>query len=125
MTDEERRQLIAANVKRIGDHVPILKQGLEAWNQWRSENESIRPDLSYADLSYADLSGANLSGANFFRANLSHADLSYATLSRAILLDARVDEAVFGNNEGLTETDKRYLIQHGAIFPQDIWLRRR
>src|SRR5215217_626187 len=51
-------------------HVAWLKQGVEAWNQWRRENPKIRPNLSRADL---------------FRANLSHADLSHANLSRADL----------------------------------------
>jgi len=32
------------------EHLDILKQGLEVWNQWREENADIRPDLSDAEL---------------------------------------------------------------------------
>ena len=39
-------------------HVARLKQGVEAWNQWRRENPKIRPDLSRAGLIRASLSGA-------------------------------------------------------------------
>ena len=45
------------------EHLKILKQGVEQWNQWRLEN-AIRPDLSDANLSNADLSDADLSNAN-------------------------------------------------------------
>jgi hypothetical protein len=37
-------------------HVARLKQGVEAWNQWRRENPKIRPNLSRADLIRASLS---------------------------------------------------------------------
>jgi hypothetical protein len=36
-------------------HVAVLKQGVPAWNAWRSEKPDIRPDLTSADLSEADL----------------------------------------------------------------------
>jgi uncharacterized protein YjbI with pentapeptide repeats len=80
-----------------------LKNGIKEWNEWRSENPVIFPDLRRADLkgadlSAADLSGAILSGANIrradlsdailYRANLGEADLSGAILSGAILSDA-------------------------------------
>ena len=104
-------------------HLTLLKQGVEFWNQWRSEHESISPNLSGveiggaslrgADLSGADLSGANLeqsdleqaqldytnlagadlSGAILYRSNLRGADLSRATLNRAILGKATLIEA--------------------------------
>ena len=32
-------------------HLDILKQGVETWNQWRKENPDINPDLREADLS--------------------------------------------------------------------------
>ena len=84
----------------------------------------IGADLSYADLfradlSYADLSYANLSHANLSEADLRAAKLRFADFSGADFREASVDEAVFGNNEGLTKADKEDLIQRGAIFPQD------
>lgn len=83
-----------ANKKQIA----ILKQGVEAWNQWREKNPAIRPDLGEADLFGANLSGANLHGADLFGANLSEAnlhgaDLSGADLSGADLRSAKLSEA--------------------------------
>ena len=44
-------------------HHGILKQGVESWNQWRTKNPGVTPDLSWANLSAADLGEAGLSGA--------------------------------------------------------------
>jgi uncharacterized protein YjbI with pentapeptide repeats len=78
------------------EHLQILKQGVEAWNKWREDDQYItRPNLRGANLSRADLRGANLSGADLSgallmeavlrKANLSQADLRRAFLSRADL----------------------------------------
>ena len=90
------------------EHLKILEQGVEVWDQWRVENYFIEPNLSKADLLRANLSradfskvdlseayleGANLSGANLRRANLSNADLTDTNLSRADLTYARLSEA--------------------------------
>ncbi|MTJ11096.1 pentapeptide repeat-containing protein [Anabaena sp. UHCC 0187] len=82
------------------EHLAILNQGKEFWDEWRYENEQnpdIRPDLSSADLKGADLSGLRLSETNLIDANLCDADLcganlcgtnlSYANLSGADLSD--------------------------------------
>jgi uncharacterized protein YjbI with pentapeptide repeats len=79
-------------------HLDILQQGVEAWNEWRERNPSIRPalptsDLSRAKLSVADLSEAVLSDVNLLNADLSQADLSRANLSRANLTDANLTGA--------------------------------
>jgi uncharacterized protein YjbI with pentapeptide repeats len=52
-------------------HLDVLLQDVEAWNEWREQNPSIRPDLSEADLTGADLTGANLSRADLTNAYLS------------------------------------------------------
>ncbi|ABW33430.1 pentapeptide repeat-containing protein [Acaryochloris marina] len=75
------------------EQVDLLKQGAEAWNQWREKNtgESIYlwgADLGGANLSGADLGGATLSGANLWDANLTYADLRGATLIYADLRGA-------------------------------------
>jgi hypothetical protein len=49
------------------EHLAILKQGVEAWNQWRRENPSIVPDLAETDLTSRNLNGANLSKARLIR----------------------------------------------------------
>lgn len=52
------------------EHLAILKQGVEVWNEWREENPDVRPDLSQAYLRWADLSGADLGWAYLRRADL-------------------------------------------------------
>jgi len=46
------------------EHLAKLKEGVEAWNQWREEHRGIYADLINVDLSNVDLSGANLSRIN-------------------------------------------------------------
>ncbi len=85
------------------EHVAKLKEGVEAWNAWRKQNQAIKPDLREASLSEADLGWANLGGADLikadlsraylFNADLSRADLSRADLSRANLTMAMLREA--------------------------------
>ncbi len=87
------------------EHLDILKQGVEAWNQWREEHTDIKPDLREANLNgtvliNADLRGAilirvslkgtDLRGARFREANLSLADLSSAILQGADLKGAQL-----------------------------------
>ena len=69
------------------EHLDILKQGVEVWNEWRKEHPNIRPDLSDTDLSDAILR----------KADLSYATLSRTTLSRADLTEARVYGTIFGD----------------------------
>jgi len=78
------------------EHVALLKQGVEAWNTWRSENLNIRPDLGKADLREAKLGKAPLEypfGVNLVQANLSGADLRGADLSEADLVQAELFDA--------------------------------
>ncbi len=75
------------------EHIDILKQGVEIWNQWRVEHHDIQPDLSIAILRKADLRKADLRGANLSTANLSGANLKGANLSRAILYQTKLSKA--------------------------------
>jgi uncharacterized protein YjbI with pentapeptide repeats len=74
-------------------HLDILKEGVEAWNEWRTQNPSITPDLTAAHLLMADLSGANLSHANLSEAMLAQADLTRANLTDANLSGADLTAA--------------------------------
>jgi uncharacterized protein YjbI with pentapeptide repeats len=72
------------------EQLDLLRQGVEAWNQWRENNPDVEVSLSKADLSRTDLSSVNLSKANLnstklFAANLSKADFNGANLSRTNL----------------------------------------
>jgi hypothetical protein len=95
------------------EHLAILEQGVEAWNEWRIANLEVladfvgadlagaslaRVDLGEADFTGADicgayLTGANLRGAFLKEANLSAADLIGADLSRAYLRGANLSGA--------------------------------
>jgi uncharacterized protein YjbI with pentapeptide repeats len=81
------------------EHLGILRQGVEAWNRWRTENPKVRPDLYHANLERADLSRANLRwahlrGANLRQAILSEADLYEANLHGANLHGANLSGAL-------------------------------
>ena len=75
------------------EHLAILRQGLAAWNKWRSEYPYLRPDLSDEDLALAALSSFNLCFANFHGSLLRGAKLAGATLNSAELVDSVLDEA--------------------------------
>jgi uncharacterized protein YjbI with pentapeptide repeats len=85
------------------EHLKILKQGVEVWNQWRDENPTIIPMLNHAkfsglnlymmnlngvDLSESDLREAQLIGANLTFTNLMSADLGKSDLWGAFLVGA-------------------------------------
>ena len=83
-------------------HLDLLIQGVETWNQWRKVADDVQPDLSGAHLSRANLSGAelreaNLSGANLIQANLFQANLSGADLSGADFIQANLSGADLSN----------------------------
>jgi hypothetical protein len=75
------------------EHLIRLKQGVEAWNQWRAANPAIMPDLSEAPLSRANLSRADLSRANLAEAILTEANLTGADLGGAHLTGAQLIRA--------------------------------
>ena len=90
-------------------HLEVLEQGVSAWNQWRSENPNIRPDLSGADCSGRDLCEIDLGpieredwdistempfiGANLERTDFSECDLRRAKLNHAELGNANLRSA--------------------------------
>jgi hypothetical protein len=82
------------------EHITKLKEGVEAWNHWRS-SQKTKPDLSGLDFSGnvdTDLRGIDLSGINFIDSNLSKAiflgkDLSRANLRGADLCDINFERA--------------------------------
>ncbi len=80
------------------EQLKVLKEEVQAWNQWRAKNLGLQvdlfgADLSGADLRQADLKGADLRQANLWKADLSEADLSEANLSGASLMSAALGRA--------------------------------
>jgi uncharacterized protein YjbI with pentapeptide repeats len=76
------------------EQLQILQQSVEEWNQWRSQNEGIRPDLREADLSDTNLREANLSEANFASTDFSRADLTRVNLTEAYLWGSFLTRAI-------------------------------
>ena len=79
------------------EHLVILGQGVNEWNQWRRNHPDIIPDLSNAKLRYATLRSADLSGCRLSQADLHKAKLSYANLRNADLSGSRLDQADLHN----------------------------
>jgi hypothetical protein len=72
------------------EHVAKLKEGVEAWNNWRKENPDVELDFRQADLHRVDVALINLSRANLSEANLGGADLLGTNLSKTSLIAANI-----------------------------------
>jgi hypothetical protein len=75
------------------EHLEKLREGVEAWNQWREKNPDLQPDLRGVDLREAQLKGANLSGAQLQGADLTEVQLQGAALNFAQLQGAGLSYA--------------------------------
>src|SRR5689334_18517009 len=93
------------------EHLAILQQGVQYWNRWRSENPSVRPDLSGSVLSdtlpargkplasTAQFRGINLSRTSLQRCHIRGADLRDSDLKRANLDGADLRRADLRNSD--------------------------
>jgi uncharacterized protein YjbI with pentapeptide repeats len=116
------RRIVIEGCGRLETELEILHNGVDAWNEWRTANPSIRPsladadlsgrDLSRANLSETDLTGADLDAVNLSRANLKMCDLIGADLAGADLAGADLYKAdmreVFGVDANL---EGAYLVE--------------
>ncbi len=80
------------------EHIELLKQSVNDWNNWREENPGVNINLKDAYLNGAHLRDANLcaarlDGANLHGANLRNANLRAAKLGEAILQGAFLNNA--------------------------------
>ncbi len=112
------------------EHLNKLNEGVKAWNQWRSEYQNIKPELSHAELikanlSYADLSSADLSHADLYFANIINAELTNANVSYANLANTQPINAHFINanlsyaeliNANLSYAELSYADLRGAVL---------
>lgn len=76
------------------DHLTLLKQGAEAWNQYR-EKTGESADLSGASLDWINLYEANLSGSDFQSASFANASLNMVNLAGANFENAFCPESNF------------------------------
>ena len=70
------------------EHLAQLKRGVKAWNEWRSANPKVRPDLSDANLNGAHLRGADLGAADLKEAQMGYTFFADDDLSSTKGLDA-------------------------------------
>jgi hypothetical protein len=75
------------------NHLVLLRQGVEAWNAWREQEPTVKPDRSGADLRGSNLPDTNFSAEEFRDANLSETNLSRADFSGAKLRDTDLSRA--------------------------------
>jgi uncharacterized protein YjbI with pentapeptide repeats len=92
------------------EHLKILLQRVEVWNQWRESNPEIKPDFSYADLRRANPGRANLSETDFCGRDFPGKDLSSINLGRVNLRYVNLRYA------NLRYTDISGVIFNGANF---------
>lgn len=109
-------------------HLALLKQNVQVWNQWRREHNPPHIDLSGANLKDinlcegllmgVNLAGADLRGAYLYKAELSGASLQGANLSRAMLSGANLTGVDLRRailcHANLREADLRGAILQGA-----------
>ena len=110
------------------EQLAILKQGVEVWNKWRQESDSII-DLTDADLRPYPLQGIDFSDAYLIRTNLSQVDMSAAYLDGARLRGANCSKSNFSDvnfsevafdNANLTEANLTNGSYYGARFKSTV-----
>lgn len=74
------------------EHLNILRQGVEVWNQWKETHPYEDVDLQGADFHTSHLRGVNLSSTDLRNADFSGADLTWSNLNRADLSGANLSE---------------------------------
>jgi uncharacterized protein YjbI with pentapeptide repeats len=75
-------------------HVSLIRKGAAEWNKWRTDNDSVQPDLREADLSGAHLIEADLSRAALIETNLEGAILTGAKVYEISVWDVKLENAV-------------------------------
>lgn len=104
------------------EHLAILKQGVEVWNQWRETYPEVFPELQKADLTGIQLAGANFAWTDFYKADLEGADLQATELSHSDFWHASI------RNANVTGANLKYAyLNHtnaeGAVFKEVDFLR--
>lgn len=99
------------------EHLKILKQGVEAWNEMWIKNPNVQPSLIGADLRGVNLEGIILNDAKLEMADLTGANFQNAKMNRANLNHAILEDTNFTQAE-LYETNFSYAKSdtHGAVF---------
>jgi len=89
------------------EHLLLLRQGVEIWNQWRKKNPTVKPYLREAVRRRMDLSGANQREMNLRKADLAGSKLVGTDLRSADLFGANVVGADLNGRADLSSSDLR------------------
>lgn len=81
--------------------IDLLKNDVDEWNRFRSENESLKIDLSSVDMRNAEIEGANLKSVDFTSSNLSNSMISNSDISGSIFSNASMSLMNLNNVKGL------------------------
>lgn len=98
------------------EHLALLDEGREAWNDWRARHRIGRRRITPA-LSGARLDGRDLRGYDFANANLWQAGLKGARLDRASFYGAQLRQADLGG-AWLRDADLRFCVLSRATLAQ-------
>jgi uncharacterized protein YjbI with pentapeptide repeats len=82
-------------------HLAILRQGVEVWNEWRKNNPEIEPVLSNVNFNGADLSDADFSLSNLRKADFTEANLTDSYFEKANLKCSELRGAILGKSDVL------------------------
>jgi hypothetical protein len=99
------------------EHLAVLEQGVEKWNEWRNENLEIKPDLERAVLNWMNLDNYVLTDSNLKQVQLRDASLRGTALQEAVLYNADLLRADFTFAK-LNKADLRYTASNFVNFAQ-------
>lgn len=80
------------------EHLAILKQGVNVWNEWRKKNPEVIPNIGEVNLSNQNLSGINFDGAKLLGTNLNRTNLHNACFHKASLFGTSCVQANLQNS---------------------------
>ncbi len=99
-------------------HLEILRNGTDAWNEWRSGTGVETPDLEGADLSVDAVGRLALEGVNLAGAKLNRASLRGQRLGRADLQNAQMEAANLRSVDLNGANLRRAALRHAELQPQ-------
>jgi len=97
------------------EQLAILRQGVEVWNKWRTDNPYTEIDLTQANLRETNLAKVDLFGAKMTGADLHGADLQEANLNATNLIGSDLSSSNL-NNSYLSATD----LNQANLFTADL-----
>src|SRR6516164_3832821 len=108
------------------EQLKIIRQGVDAWNDWRNKNpelrSELRSDLGGAHFGGADLSGADLIAAQLIATNLRGADLTGSRVYGVSVWDIKVNDQTKQQNLVITDRGEPIITVDNIKVAQFIYL---